>query len=78
MFPIATLTSFTMADAATAPAAAATAADKKKPEKPNAELFNERLAKAEKEYQDSMAKYVCRGTHLSVSTQHSASDSTHP
>lgn len=63
-----------MADTATAtapvpapaPDAAATAADKKKPEKPNAELFNERLAKAEKEYQDSMAKYVCRGTHLSV------------
>ncbi|TGJ81793.1 hypothetical protein E0Z10_g6973 [Xylaria hypoxylon] len=51
-----------MADTATAPAAAAApaAADKKKlekPEKPNAELFNERLAKAEKEYQDSMAKY---------------------
>lgn len=55
-----------MADTATTPVAAAlTAADKKKlekpekPERPNAELFNESLAKAEKEYQDSMAKYVC-------------------
>lgn len=48
-----------MAEVATSPAAAPAVADKKKPEKPNAELFNERLATAEKEYQDSMAKYVC-------------------
>jgi len=57
--------------ASTAAPAAATA-DKRKPEKPNAELFNERLAKAEKEYQDAMAKYVrrmcfcslCRALHV--------------
>ncbi|CAJ2513562.1 Uu.00g016810.m01.CDS01 [Anthostomella pinea] len=48
-----------MADTATAPAApaAAAAGEKKRPEKPNLDLFNERLAKAEKEYQDSFAKY---------------------
>ncbi|KAI0206495.1 putative nuclear segregation protein [Astrocystis sublimbata] len=44
-----------MAD--TAPPPAAAAAEKKRPEKPNAELFNERLAKAEKEHQETMAKY---------------------
>lgn len=46
-----------MAETATAPAATPAPVDKKKPEKPNVDLFNERLAKAEKEYQDSMAKY---------------------
>ncbi|KAI1105813.1 hypothetical protein F4804DRAFT_97103 [Jackrogersella minutella] len=45
-----------MADVAAAPAAAP-AADKKKPEKPDVDLFNEQLAKAEKEYQESFAKY---------------------
>lgn len=54
---------------AAAAAAAGTAADKKKPEKPNAELFNERLAKAEKEYQDSMAKYVRWLWYLPFSSQ---------
>ncbi len=51
-----------MAETAAAPVAhQAAAADKKKfekPEKPNADLFNEQLAKAEKEYQDAFAKYV--------------------
>ncbi|KAI1809443.1 hypothetical protein GGS20DRAFT_298708 [Poronia punctata] len=49
-----------MADTATSPAPAAPAAaasDKKKPEKPNQELFNEQVAKAEKEYQETMVKY---------------------
>ncbi|KAI0014310.1 hypothetical protein F4779DRAFT_559206 [Xylariaceae sp. FL0662B] len=46
-----------MADAAAAPVPAQAAADKKKPEKPDVNLFNERLAQAEKEYQDSMARY---------------------
>lgn len=45
---------------ASAPAVAPAAAEKKRPEKPNAELFNERLAKAEKEHQETMARYVCR------------------
>ncbi|RYO85779.1 hypothetical protein DL762_002394 [Monosporascus cannonballus] len=48
----------TAAAAAAAPSPAA--ADKKKfekPEKPNADLFNEQLAKAEKEYQDAFAQY---------------------
>lgn len=53
-----------MAETIAAPApAAAAAADKKKvvekPEKPNTDLFNEQLAKAEKEYQEAFAKYVC-------------------
>ncbi|KAI5919865.1 hypothetical protein F4810DRAFT_463075 [Camillea tinctor] len=44
---------------AAAPAASAASAptEKKRPEKPDVNLFNERLAKAEKEYQESMAKY---------------------
>ncbi|RYP41816.1 hypothetical protein DL767_000832 [Monosporascus sp. MG133] len=49
-----------MAETAAAPAPAPAAADKKKfekPEKPNADLFNEQLAKAEKEYQDAFAQY---------------------
>ncbi|KAH9887121.1 hypothetical protein F4778DRAFT_757275 [Xylariomycetidae sp. FL2044] len=47
-----------MADVAKTPAAPApAAAEKKRPEKPNTDLFNESLAKAEKEYQDSMTKY---------------------
>ncbi|KAI1142257.1 hypothetical protein F5Y05DRAFT_219519 [Hypoxylon sp. FL0543] len=41
----------------TATPAATPAADKKKPEKPDVNLFNEQLAKAEKEYQESFAKY---------------------
>ena len=54
-----------MAETVAAPAPAPAAADKKKadkiekPEKPNTDLFNEKLAKAEKEYQDAFAKYVC-------------------
>ncbi|KAI1323063.1 hypothetical protein F5Y16DRAFT_20388 [Xylariaceae sp. FL0255] len=44
-----------MADVASAPAAPAAPA--KKPERPNVDLFNEQVAKAEKEYQASMAKY---------------------
>lgn len=58
-----------MADTATAPAPAPAAADKKKqiekPEKPNADLFNEQLAKAEKEYQEAFAKYV-RSTTMTI------------
>ncbi|KAI1503962.1 hypothetical protein F5X99DRAFT_373988 [Biscogniauxia marginata] len=48
-----------MAEVAATPAAAPSPApaERKKPEKPNVDLFNERLAKAEKEYQESMAKY---------------------
>ncbi|KAL7627593.1 multicopy suppressor of BFA (Brefeldin A) [Parahypoxylon ruwenzoriense] len=45
-----------MAEVAAAPTTAP-AAEKKKPEKPNTDLFNEQLAKAEKEYQESFAKY---------------------
>ena len=52
-----------MAETVAAPTPAPAAADKKKavekPEKPNVDLFNEQLAKAEKEYQDAFAKYVC-------------------
>lgn len=32
--------------------------------KPNVELFNEQVAKAEKEYNDAMSRYVSRGTCL--------------
>lgn len=46
-----------MAEVTSVPAAAP-AVEKKKPEKPDADLFNEQLAKAEKEYKDSFAKYV--------------------
>ncbi|KAI0161612.1 hypothetical protein GGR52DRAFT_130592 [Hypoxylon sp. FL1284] len=47
-----------MAEVAAAPAPAQpAAAEKKRPEKPDTNLFNEQLAKAEKEYQDSFAKY---------------------
>ncbi|KAI1377520.1 hypothetical protein F4677DRAFT_458881 [Hypoxylon crocopeplum] len=52
-----------MADIATAPTPAPApatepaASEKKKPEKPDVDLFNEQLAKAEKEYQDSFARY---------------------
>ncbi|RYP21791.1 hypothetical protein DL765_002016 [Monosporascus sp. GIB2] len=49
-----------MAETAAVPAPSPAAADKKKfekPEKPNADLFNEQLAKAEKEYQDAFAQY---------------------
>ncbi|KAJ1333502.1 ABC transporter-like protein [Microdochium nivale] len=45
---------------APAPAPVAADADKKKfdkPERPNADLFNEQLAKKEKEYQDAFARY---------------------
>ncbi|KAI1763739.1 hypothetical protein GGR53DRAFT_496329 [Hypoxylon sp. FL1150] len=45
-----------MAEVAAAPAAAPPA-EKKRPEKPDVNLFNEQLAKAEKEYQDSFARY---------------------
>ncbi|KAI2620002.1 hypothetical protein GGR54DRAFT_630533 [Hypoxylon sp. NC1633] len=45
-----------MAEVAATPVAASTA-EKKRPEKPNTELFNEQLVKAEKEYQDSFARY---------------------
>ncbi|KAI1095920.1 hypothetical protein F5B19DRAFT_439576 [Rostrohypoxylon terebratum] len=45
-----------MAEVADTPVAAP-AGEKKKPEKPNADLFNEQLAKAEKEYQEALAKY---------------------
>ncbi|KAI2607421.1 uncharacterized protein GGS25DRAFT_495709 [Hypoxylon fragiforme] len=45
-----------MAEVTSVPAAAP-AVEKKKPEKPDADLFNEQLAKAEKEYKDSFAKY---------------------
>ncbi|KAI0888883.1 uncharacterized protein GGS22DRAFT_152614 [Annulohypoxylon maeteangense] len=44
-----------MAEVADTPVPAA--GEKKRPEKPNADLFNEQLAKAEKEYQESFAKY---------------------
>ncbi|KAI4867049.1 hypothetical protein F4820DRAFT_468288 [Hypoxylon rubiginosum] len=47
-----------MAEVATAPTSAPPApAEKKRPEKPDTDLFNEQLAKAEKEYQESFAKY---------------------
>ncbi|KAI2469344.1 hypothetical protein F4781DRAFT_394450 [Annulohypoxylon bovei var. microspora] len=45
-----------MAEVAATPAPAA-AGEKKRPEKPDVDLFNEQLAKAEKEYQESFAKY---------------------
>ncbi|KAI0152322.1 hypothetical protein F4776DRAFT_601129 [Hypoxylon sp. NC0597] len=45
-----------MADVSATPAVAP-ATEKKKPEKPDVNLFNEQLAKAEKEYQESFAKY---------------------
>lgn len=53
--------------AAAAPAAGATAATPAvKPQKPNVDLYNEQLAKAEKEYSEAMAKYVshCAVSHL--------------
>ncbi|KXJ85529.1 hypothetical protein Micbo1qcDRAFT_141511 [Microdochium bolleyi] len=49
-----------MAESTNAPAPVAADADKKKfekPERPNADLFNEQLAKKEKEYQDAFARY---------------------
>ncbi|KAI0387637.1 hypothetical protein F5Y04DRAFT_286720 [Hypomontagnella monticulosa] len=45
-----------MAEVAATPAAAP-AAEKQRPQKPDVNLFNEQLAKAEKEYQDSFARY---------------------
>ena len=58
-----------MADVATTPAATDSAAnaDKKKPEKPDQHLFDERVAKAEKEYQDAMNRYVRRTCHFEAS-----------
>ncbi|KAI3341917.1 hypothetical protein F4824DRAFT_267921 [Ustulina deusta] len=74
-----------MADTATTPVAAAlTAADKKKlekpekPERPNAELFNESLAKAEKEYQDSMAKYNAIKAKVELATPSKNKDAPTP
>ena len=47
--------------AAPVPAPAATT----RPVKPDVDLFNEKLGKAEKEYQEALAKYVCpRGLAL--------------
>lgn len=60
-----------MAEAAAAPAPAPAAADKKKfekPEKPNADLFNEQLAKAEKEYQDAFAQYNAVKAKVEIAT----------
>ncbi|KAF3061578.1 hypothetical protein GL218_04053 [Daldinia childiae] len=45
-----------MAEVAASPTPAP-AAENKKPEKPNTELFQEQLVKAEKEYQDAFARY---------------------
>ncbi|KAI8633397.1 hypothetical protein F5Y19DRAFT_298701 [Xylariaceae sp. FL1651] len=68
-----------MAETTTAPAAAApVAADKKKPEKPNAELFNERLAGAEKEYQDSMAKYNAIKAKVELAAPNKSKDAPTP
>ncbi|KAI0106296.1 hypothetical protein GGR51DRAFT_179516 [Nemania sp. FL0031] len=67
-----------MADTATAPAAAPAAADKKKPEKPNVDLFNESLAKAEKEYQDSMAKYNAIKAKVDLATPNKNKDAPSP
>lgn len=50
-----------MADVASPPAAApaaAAGADKKKPDKPDEELFNKQLEKAQKEHKEVMDRYV--------------------
>ncbi|KAI1430368.1 hypothetical protein F5Y12DRAFT_19756 [Xylaria sp. FL1777] len=69
-----------MADTA-ADTAAAPAADKKKvekPEKPNAELFNERLAVAEKEFQDSIAKYNAIKAKVDLASPNKNKDTPSP
>jgi hypothetical protein len=43
---------------AAAPAAATEVTDKKKPEKPDEELFNKQLEKAQKEHKEVMDRYV--------------------
>lgn len=48
-------------------ATADTSIDKKKPEKPDEELFNANVKQAEKEHAESMAKLVCIFISLSVS-----------
>lgn len=59
-----------MAEVAAAPATAP-AGEKKRPEKPDVDLFNEQLAKAEKEYQESFARYVsCALTMIQISHTH--------
>jgi hypothetical protein len=57
-----------MADVATPSAAAVfdASTEKKKPEKPDEELFKANLKKAEKEYTDAKAKFVC----CTISTSH--------
>ncbi|KAI1430579.1 hypothetical protein GGR50DRAFT_701453 [Xylaria sp. CBS 124048] len=59
-------------------AAAAGAADKKKPEKPNVELFNENLAKAEKQYQDAMTKYNAVKAKVELATPSKNKDAPTP
>ncbi|KAI0159589.1 hypothetical protein GGR57DRAFT_430242 [Xylariaceae sp. FL1272] len=56
----------------------APAADKKKPEKPNQEAFNQELAKAEKEYQDALAKYNAAKTKVNDATPNSNKDAPTP
>ncbi|KAI0399380.1 hypothetical protein F4802DRAFT_40304 [Xylaria palmicola] len=67
-----------MAETATTPAAAPAAAEKKRPEKPNVDLFNENLAKAEKEYQDSMAKYNAIKAKVELVTPNKNKDAPTP
>ncbi|KAI0184277.1 hypothetical protein EV127DRAFT_350758 [Xylaria flabelliformis] len=70
-----------MAETASAPAAApaaAAAAEKKRPERPNAELFNERLAKAEKEHQETMARYNAIKAKVDLATPNKNKDAPTP
>ncbi|KAJ8124109.1 hypothetical protein ONZ43_g89 [Nemania bipapillata] len=70
-----------MAESTTAPAASPAVTEKKrpeKPEKPNAELFNERLAAAEKEYQETMAQYNAIKAKVELATPNKNKDAPTP
>jgi hypothetical protein len=53
-----------MADSTATPAAAAATG---KPVKPDADLFNEQVGKAENEYNEAMARFVSAHSYMSVS-----------
>ncbi|KAK7956928.1 uncharacterized protein PG986_006150 [Apiospora aurea] len=65
-----------MAEVAAAPAA--TNVDKKKPEKPDVDLFNERLAKAEKEHKAVMDKYNAIKAKVEIAVPNKNKDSQSP
>ncbi|KAI1363012.1 hypothetical protein F5Y08DRAFT_255237 [Xylaria arbuscula] len=67
-----------MADTATAAPAATEKKEIKRPERPNEGLFKENLAQAEKEYQDSMAKYNAIKAKVELATPNKNKDAPTP